>query len=96
MTLSNLPDPALQPWNVFIKACEAHNGGVIDKDEAGVKARLSQIVTFLASRYAEPFKAEKDLKSFAELNDKRVYKLFNTMMNMSTDIEGVVKAQVGQ
>ncbi|KAH8090375.1 armadillo-type protein [Filobasidium floriforme] len=93
MSLTNLSDPALQPWEVYVKACEANNGGVIDRDEEEVKKRLEQIIKYLAGRFVEPHRTEKALQSFASLNDTRLYKHINAMVNLSTDIEGVIKAR---
>lgn len=42
----------------------------------------------------EPHRTEKALQSFADLNDSRLYKHFNSMVNVTTDIEALIRARV--
>lgn len=56
--------------------------------------RCADTLSATASQFAEPHRTEKALSSFATLNDKRLYKLFRTLIAMTTDLEGVVKTQV--
>lgn len=85
-------------------------GGTIDKDEAAVKARFEEITKVIAckynnhisldpdvpftARFSNPVKIEDDLTAFAKRNDRRLYKLLKTCMDLQTDLKGIVKASV--
>ena len=48
-----------------------------------------------AAFYPDPSKAADDLKAFAKHNDRRMYKLLKTCIDLQTDFKMLVKSTVG-
>lgn len=93
LSLTNLMEPGVTPWQIFVKTCEVNNGGVIERDEEAVKLRLAQIIGFLSGLFPEPSQGEKALHDFADANDKRLYKELLAMTDIQADLKTVMKAQ---
>ncbi|PVF91902.1 hypothetical protein CPB86DRAFT_777592 [Serendipita vermifera] len=79
----------------FIDCCSDFNGGVIDKDEAAIKARYNHILHesshIPTGRFSNPIKVEDDLVTFAKKNDRRLYKHLRTCMDVQTGVKDLVK-----
>lgn len=77
---------------MYLQACEDYNGGVIEKDEAKVKAQLGRMVDALAKTFPDSSRASADLWKFAKVHDRRNYQLFRFAMAVHTDYRTVIKA----
>lgn len=77
---------------MYLQACEDYNGGVIEKDEANVKAQLGRMVDALAKAFPDSSRASADLWKFAKVHDRRNYQLFRFSMAAHTDYHTVIKA----
>jgi hypothetical protein len=53
-----------------------------------------QVLQSNSGTLPDPKKAETQLKKFADLNDKRLYKLFRGIMDPSSDLKLVLKYKV--
>ncbi|KAK4699468.1 sister chromatid cohesion protein PDS5, partial [Phenoliferia sp. Uapishka_3] len=87
--LTHLQDPKPGPFESFISACEANNGGVIDKDEDATKALLKHCTKAVAS---DQQKAGEDLIKFAKANEKQLYKLLRAMLDPQLDLKTQLKS----
>ncbi|KNC98061.1 uncharacterized protein SPPG_09381 [Spizellomyces punctatus DAOM BR117] len=77
---------------IFLDQCEKYNGGIMDSDEDATEKVLLQIITYLASRFPDPKKAQAHLQKFAKVNDGRLYKLMRTVMDPQSDYKPIMKA----
>lgn len=78
--------------NIYLQTCEEYNGGVIEKDEARVKAQLTRVVDALAKLLPDHSRASADLWKFAKLHDRRNYQLIRFAMAAQSDYRTVTKA----
>ncbi|KIK70195.1 hypothetical protein GYMLUDRAFT_150761 [Collybiopsis luxurians FD-317 M1] len=76
----------------LLDTCVQYNGGVIDEDEEQVTQKLTRVIGFVAAGFPDPTKMREDLRSFAKLNESRLYKLFQVCVDVDTDLKGLVKA----
>lgn len=83
-----------QGITVFLKACEAYNGGVVDdpKDEDRVKKQLTSYIEALTKQFPDPSKMSADLWKFAEMHNRRDYQLIRFAMGPENDYRTVQKA----
>ncbi|KAE8154742.1 armadillo-type protein [Aspergillus avenaceus] len=77
---------------VYLQACEEYNGGVIDKDEDRIKARMTQVVEAISKMFPDATRASADLWKFAKAHDRRSYQLIRFAMAAVSDYRTVVKA----
>lgn len=77
---------------MYLQACEEYNGGVVEKDEAKIKAQLGRMVDALAKTFPDPSRTSADLWKFAKVHDRRGYQLFRFAMGAHTDYRTVIKA----
>lgn len=77
---------------MYLQACEEYNGGVVEKDEAKVKAQLGRMVDALAKTFPDSSRTSADLWKFAKVHDRRGYQLFRFAMGAHTDYRTVIKA----
>ena len=77
---------------MYLQACEEYNGGVVEKDEAKVKAQLGRMVDALAKTFPDPSRTSADLWKFAKVHDRRGYQLIRFAMGAHTDYRTVIKA----
>ncbi|KAI5814400.1 armadillo-type protein [Pyronema omphalodes] len=77
---------------VFLKACEDNNGGVIEQgiDEAAVKTTLDKFSAWLSQKLPEPPKAKDNLQKFAKLHDRKSYTAIRSCFNPDSDYRTVV------
>ncbi|KAG7091856.1 hypothetical protein E1B28_008258 [Marasmius oreades] len=92
LTLTNIRDIRPTSYEAFISACVQNNGGVIDENEDIVKKRLDGMTRVVAGSFPDPVKAAEDLRTFAKLNESRLYKVLRTCMDVQIDLKGLVKA----
>ncbi|KAF7323824.1 hypothetical protein MKEN_00603700 [Mycena kentingensis (nom. inval.)] len=92
LSLSGLQRKPPTVFEIFVDACIANNGGVIDENEELVKRRLTEIIRHIGSACLDPARAVEDLNAFAKLNEQRLYKLLRTCADPQTDLKGLVKA----
>ncbi|KAG5933666.1 hypothetical protein E4U53_000919 [Claviceps sorghi] len=78
--------------SIFIKQCEAYNGGVIVADEDKVKATLAKTLQWLGGFFPDPLKVRSDLQKFAKLNDRRSYQLVKYAIESESDFKTVRRA----
>jgi sister-chromatid-cohesion protein PDS5 len=78
--------------DLYLKSCEDYNGGVMDKNEEEVKARLTKIIEPLSKVFPDPSKVSADLWKFAKMHDRRNYQLIRFCLLPSSDYRTVTKA----
>lgn len=76
----------------YLKACEDYNGGVVDKDEAGIQKELTKWVEAISKTLPESTRVSADLRKFAKLHDRRNYQLIRFCLNPESEYRTVVKA----
>jgi sister-chromatid-cohesion protein PDS5 len=81
----------IQTFLIYIDQCVKFNGGVMDSNEAEITRVLQQITLFMSTKLPDPKKAETQLMKFAQMNDSRLYKLFRSIMDPSSDFKTVAK-----
>lgn len=89
--VTRLGDGRPSPFEAFISACEAYNGGVIDQNEQQVKQRLKQATGYAAATLPDPQRATESLTKFAKANEKQVYRLLRTLLDPQTDLKTFIK-----
>ncbi|QPH01928.1 hypothetical protein C2857_006132 [Epichloe festucae Fl1] len=77
---------------IFIKQCEAYNGGVVVAEEDKVKATLAKTLQWLGTFFPDPSKVRSDLQKFAKLNDRRSYQLVKYAIESESDFKTVRRA----
>lgn len=80
--------------DVFLKACEVYNGGVVDEesDETKVKARLATYIDNLVKSFPEASKMSMDLWKIANQHDRRNYQLIRFTIGAEYDYKTMSKA----
>ncbi|OJD18635.1 hypothetical protein AJ78_01331 [Emergomyces pasteurianus Ep9510] len=76
----------------YLTACEEYNGGVMDKDEEVIKAKLTKVIDNLAKMLPDQAKVSADLWKFAKTHDRRNYQLIRFAMAAVSDYRTVTKA----
>ncbi|GHJ87283.1 hypothetical protein NliqN6_3685 [Naganishia liquefaciens] len=94
MNMSNLPEPGLRPWEVYLQACIQYNGGVMDDREKEITLMLDQICRFLSMSFDNATEVVSDLKEFATANEKRSYQYMETLLKTDSDVFDIVKAKI--
>ena len=81
-----------QVMGQYLKACEAYNGGVVDKNEAEIQKELTKWVEAISRTLPESTRAATDLRKFAKSHDRRNYQLIRFCLNPESEYRIVVKA----
>ncbi|MCJ1402432.1 hypothetical protein MMC11_005652 [Xylographa trunciseda] len=76
----------------YLQSCEDYNNGVMDKNEAQIKDRLSKLINELAKLLPDQSKVSADLWKFAKMHDRRAYQLIRFCMAPESDYRTVFKA----
>jgi sister-chromatid-cohesion protein PDS5 len=76
----------------YLQSCEDYNGGVMDKNEASIKDRLTKLISELSKLLPDPTKVSADLWKFAKMHDRRSYQLIRFCMAPESDYRTVFKA----
>ncbi|MCJ1378969.1 hypothetical protein MMC17_002068 [Xylographa soralifera] len=76
----------------YLQSCEDYNNGVMDKNEAQIKDRLSKLINQLAKLLPDQSKVSADLWKFAKMHDRRAYQLIRFCMAPESDYRTVFKA----
>ncbi|KAF9652585.1 ARM repeat-containing protein [Thelephora ganbajun] len=92
INLSGLKTARPGPYEAFLDACKANNGGVIDSNEEEIVKKLDFSIKILAAQLPDSQKAAEDLAAFAKLNEGRLYSLFKTCTDVQTDLKTLVKS----
>ncbi|KAK9475982.1 armadillo-type protein [Lipomyces japonicus] len=79
-------------FEIFIQSCEKYNGSIIDDNEKEINTKLNTIIDWFAKQFSDVNKAELNLKAFAKLNDRRLYKLIRDCINTESDYKTVQKS----
>ena len=77
---------------VYLKACEQYNGGVVEENEKPVKAQLTNVIEVLAKSFPDSSRVTADLWKFAKLHDRRNYQLIRFTMGVENDYRTVTNA----
>ena len=79
---------------VFLTACEAYNGGVIDDltEEEKIKKQLKTYIETLSKQFLESSRMSGDLWKFADLHNRRDYQLIRFAMGPEHDYRTMQKA----
>ncbi|RDA87696.1 hypothetical protein CP532_3817 [Ophiocordyceps camponoti-leonardi (nom. inval.)] len=77
---------------IYIKHCEAYNGGVTDVSEETVKTSLMKTLDWFGAFFPDPLKVRADLLKFAKLNDRRSYQLVKYAIESESDFKTVRRA----
>ncbi|EMD34698.1 hypothetical protein CERSUDRAFT_116889 [Gelatoporia subvermispora B] len=80
------------PYEKFVEACIKNNGGIVDDNEEAIAEELTNAIKRVAGQFPDPHKAVEDLRTFAKLNEGRLYKLLKTCMDTQTDLKSLVKS----
>ncbi|WVF69779.1 hypothetical protein IAT40_004558 [Kwoniella sp. CBS 6097] len=82
------------PFMAFVSCCEAYNGGLIGDGAPDVKAKLNFIIDAISRAFfSDHDKAKKDLHTFAEANEVRLFKLYKTCVDVQSGLSAIVKAK---
>ncbi|KAL5521605.1 PDS5 [Sanghuangporus sanghuang] len=92
LSISNIKYTRPTPFEHYVQCCIENNGGIIDENEEVVKKQLNATVRAVSALYGDPQKAAEDLRTFAKLNEQRLYKLLKTCQDPHTDLKSLVKA----
>ncbi|RMZ67951.1 SPO76 [Pyrenophora seminiperda CCB06] len=76
----------------FLKLCEDYNGGVTDKGNKDVKAKLEGLITYYAKTLPDPTRVRDDLWKFAKAHDRRAYALIRFAMDPASDYRRVFRS----
>ncbi|XAO21334.1 hypothetical protein I312_100083 [Cryptococcus bacillisporus CA1280] len=81
------------PFSAFAGLLESYGGGENKQSEKS-KSPLNFCINIIARTvYGEPEKAKKDLLSFADINEPRLYKLYKTCVDITSSLSAIVKAR---
>ena len=78
--------------DIYLKACETYNGGVMEENAKSVKADLGRYIDGIAKMLCEPSRISTDLWKFAKMHDRRNYQLIRYSMGAEHDYRTVTKA----
>lgn len=74
----------------FLKHCEEYNGGVTNGGNAKeIKAKLDQVIKWLAALLPDPLRISHDLQKYAKLHDRRSYQLLRFAVASESDFKTV-------
>ncbi|KAL1759171.1 armadillo-type protein [Schizophyllum commune] len=79
-------------YDHFVDACVEFNGGTIDNGEEQITRKLNAVIQHLTSAFPDPVKAADDLRTFAKMNESRLYKLLRNAMDVQVDLKSLVKS----
>ena len=85
---------AAHAMTALIDSCEKYNGGVMDENEASIKAKLARTIEWLSKSLPDAPRASADLWKFAKMHDRRAYQLVRFCMSPDSDHRTIVKAIV--
>lgn len=93
-TLQNRQVQLSKGLAVFLQACEAYNGGVVDDDdsEPEIHQRLGRYIEHFAKGFPEPAHVSADLWKFAKLHNRRWYQLIRFAIGPEHDYRTVTNA----
>ena len=79
---------------VFLTACEAYNGGVLDDagEEEKLKKQLTNYIEALSKQFPDPSKMSADLWKFVDMHNRRDYQLIRFAMGAEHDFRTMQKA----
>ncbi|CAE6457598.1 unnamed protein product [Rhizoctonia solani] len=92
LALANLKSPHPSVFERFIQCCVDFNGGTIDKNEEEITKSLNHAIKVVTSQSADASKLADDLRTFAKLNESRLYKLLKTCVDPQTDLKTLIKS----
>ncbi|CAE6427478.1 unnamed protein product [Rhizoctonia solani] len=97
LALANLKSPHPSVFERFIQCCVDFNGGTIDKNEDEITKNLNHAIKLFpdsgcVAQSAGANKLADDLRTFAKLNDNRLYKLLRTCVDPQTDLKALIKS----
>ncbi|KAK6092673.1 Sister chromatid cohesion protein pds5 [Batrachochytrium dendrobatidis] len=78
---------------IYLMQCEKYNGGIMDTDEKEITNGLNMLVAHLGQTFPDIKRATAGLMKFADVNDRRVYQLIQTVMNPQSEYKKIVGAQ---
>ncbi|KAJ3030475.1 UNVERIFIED_CONTAM: hypothetical protein HDU68_008891 [Siphonaria sp. JEL0065] len=81
----------MKDFLMYISLCEQWNGGIMDKNDGTVEAKLNALMQHIATKFPDPKRAMTSLQKFAKNNENRVYKLFRGLMLDTADFKTIAK-----
>ncbi|KAI9339312.1 armadillo-type protein [Obelidium mucronatum] len=81
----------LKDFMMYIRLCVEFNGGIMEKNDGAVEAKLNPLMMHISSKFPDSKKAMTGLQKFAKNNENRVYKLFTALMSESADFKTITK-----
>lgn len=78
----------------FLKMCEEYNGGVMDKGEKEIKAKLEGLINYYSKTLPDSSRVVEDLWKFAKAHDRRSYQLIRFCMTPESDYRKIFKSIV--
>ncbi|WVQ98079.1 hypothetical protein IAU59_005201 [Kwoniella sp. CBS 9459] len=82
------------PFMAFASFCEAYNGGLVGDGSQDIRAKLNYIIDAISRAFFSDYeKAKKDLHTFAEANEQRLFKLYKTCVDVQSSLSAIVKAK---
>ncbi|KAL8280687.1 hypothetical protein RQP46_007010 [Phenoliferia psychrophenolica] len=92
--MTRLISPRPSPFEYFLGACEANNGGIIDANEAKIKQGLKGAVKAIATRFSpsDQTRVVEDLTKFAKANEKQLYKVLRSLLDVQVDLKTQIKS----
>jgi sister-chromatid-cohesion protein PDS5 len=76
----------------YLQVCDKFNGGIMDRNEDQITKVQTQIHRALAAQCPDTQTAVQDLLKFAMLNDRKLYKLMQSCLNIDSDDRLIRKA----
>lgn len=84
-------------FEMYLKQCEAYNGGVMDENSQQKTAVLEKTIDYIGNFFADPLKVKADYQKFAKANDRRNYQLIRFAIAADSDfktVRGAIKELV--
>ncbi|KAH6693988.1 Spo76 protein [Plectosphaerella plurivora] len=84
-------------FEMFLKQCEAFNGGVMDDNSQQKTAVLEKTIDYIGKFFSDPLKVKADYQKFAKANDRRNYQLIRFATASESDfktVRGAIKELV--
>jgi sister chromatid cohesion protein PDS5 len=90
-SIINRQSATIQTFHIFIEQSIKYNAGVMDQNEEEITTVLHQIITFMCQKLPDTKKSETQMLKFAQMNEARLYKLFRSIMDPTSDFKTVLK-----
>ncbi|KAH7349922.1 Spo76 protein [Plectosphaerella cucumerina] len=84
-------------FEMYLKQCEAYNGGVMDSNSQQKTTALEKTIDYIGKFFADPLKVKADYQKFAKANDRRNYQLIRFAVASDSDfktVRGAIKELV--